>query len=270
MLKTKYPGMIMITLLCVIGAFACQKPSTNSKKDNSTIKEPSKVQKQTQTAKNVSHNQSVQSQLDAMNAKMSKMVSPATAKTFSDGIKSLKASGILERAIKKGDKAPDFELKNATGKKIELSNLLKKGPVVIIWYRGGWCPYCNIQLHDIQKYLPEIKSLNATLVAITPETPDNSINMLEKHKLQFEVLSDIDNKVAHKYKIVYKLSAPLLKEFKKFKIDVAKHNGNNKNELPLAVTYIINTDGIVSYSFINEDYKKRAEPSELISVLKSM
>ncbi|GMT50343.1 MAG: hypothetical protein IEMM0008_1882 [bacterium] len=193
MLKTKHLKMLMITLLCFIGAFACTKGSTDSKKDNSAMKGPSKVQKQTQKARNVSHkSKTVQSQLDALSAKYSKMMSPTTTKIFNDGIKSLKTSGILERAIKKGDKAPDFELNNATGKKVKLSDLLKKGSVVIVWYRGGWCPYCNIQLHALQKYLPEMKSLNATLVAITPHTPDNSISMIEKHKLQFEVLSDID------------------------------------------------------------------------------
>ncbi len=271
MLKTKHLRTIMITILCFIGAFACQKGS-NPKKDKSVEQSDSKSQKRSQPkVKMASHKgKTLQSQLDVMSAKYNKMMSPKTNKIFADGIQSLKTSGILEKALKKGDRAPDFELKNAVGKKVKLSGLLKKGPVVLVWYRGGWCPYCNLQLNETQKYLPQIKSLGAALVAITPETPDNSIKMVDKHKLQFEVLSDIDNKVAHRYKIVYQVPDPLNQELKKFKIDIAKHNGNNKNELPLAVTYIINTDGIVSYAFINEDYKKRAEPSELISVLKSM
>ena len=109
------------------------------------------------------------------------------------------------KALKQGDKVKDFTLKNAKGEEVNLSVLLKKGPVVLTWYRGGWCPYCNLALKQLQEELAQIKEQGAMLVALTPELPDHSLTTQEKNALEFEVLTDLHNEVARSYGLVFKL-----------------------------------------------------------------
>ena len=124
---------------------------------------------------------------------------------YTDGITSVMESGILEKALNIGDKAPNFTLKNALNKSVCLYKELENGPVILTWYRGGWCPYCNITLHYLQEKLPEFKKEGATLLALTPELPDNSLSTSEKNNLEFTVLSDVGNKIAclHIYIYIY-------------------------------------------------------------------
>ena len=110
---------------------------------------------------------------------------------YADGILGVKNSGILKKALNIGDKTPDFTLSNALNKPVSLYNELKNGPVILTWYRGGWCPYCNITLHNLQERLPEFQQAGATLMALTPELPDKSLSTSEKHNLEFTVLSDL-------------------------------------------------------------------------------
>ncbi len=114
-----------------------------------------------------------------------------------------------QRAIKQGDEAPEFELPNANGKTVALSSLLSAGPVVLTFYRGGWCPYCNLQLRAYQRILPELAALGAQIVAISPEPPDTSLTTAEKNALEFEVLSDVTSKAARDYRLLYELSDEL-------------------------------------------------------------
>src|SRR5690606_18563588 len=118
-------------------------------------------------------------------------------------------------------------------------------------------------------YLPQIRELGANIVAISPEMPDSSLSTKEKDELSYHVLSDVGNKVGKKFGIVYTLPEVVQKQFEG-RLDVDAYNGDNKKELPLAVTYIINTDGKISYAFIDKDYKKRAEPEEIIKELKKL
>lgn len=155
------------------------------------------------------------------------------------------------------------------GNTVELAQYLEKGPVILTWYRGGWCPYCNLTLRKLQEELPNFKAHGANLIALTPELPDNSISTTEKHSLEFEVLSDVGNKVAKNYGIVFKLTPEVAEIYNK-KFNLAKYNGDNSNELPLAATYIINQKGKIVYAFLDADYRNRAEPAELIKVLKNM
>lgn len=153
--------------------------------------------------------------------------------------------------IKVGDKIADFTLPNALHKPVTLYDELKKGPVVITWYRGGWCPVCNLTLHELQEYLPEIQANGANLIAISPETPDESISFKEKNELKFEVLSDSKNTVAKQLGI----------------IDEKK---GRHGEVPLPATIIVDKDGIVTYAFIPKNYRKRAEPEDIVSELKKL
>ncbi|MFC1805601.1 peroxiredoxin-like family protein [Planctomycetota bacterium] len=207
---------------------------------------------------------SLQAQLDARKQEFLKTAPPELVKTFEDGVEALRPQE--KEAKKLGDKAPGFELPNATGKTVALADLLEKGPVVVTWYRGGWCPYCNIQLRALQQALPALREAGGTLVAISPELPDKALSTAEKQKLEFEVLSDVGNKVAAAYGLKYTLPAPVAAKLKGF-VDLATFNGDASNDLPLAATYVIGTDGTIRYAFVDADYRKRAEPAAIVAAL---
>ncbi|QEN06720.1 AhpC/TSA family protein [Oceanispirochaeta crateris] len=208
--------------------------------------------------------------VDDLNKQKSEFASKAPAdkkKIYGDGLQSLVDQHIAENALQLGDTAVDFTLKNATGSEVTLYEELKKGPVVLIWYRGGWCPYCNLTLRHMQASLSEIKKYGATLMALTPELPDKTMSTQEKHNLEFEVLSDNDNSIARKYKIFFKLTDAVAKVYEE-SFGLSQYNGNSKGELPLAVTYIIDSDKTIKYAFLDADYRNRAEPSDIVDFLK--
>lgn len=184
-----------------------------------------------------------------------------------EAIEALVATNILDGAIKTGDQFPNFTLPNAKGNEISLEELLKEGRVVLTFYRGGWCPYCNIALQALQNALPEIKAKGAQLIAITPETPDNSLTTQEKNELGFEVLTSENNELARSLGLVYQLPDDLVTLYNKFGIDLIQSQGNEANELPIAATYIIGQDGKVTYHYLAEDYKLRADPLDIIAAL---
>ena len=209
---------------------------------------------------------SLKSQLDDKRASFNARADDQKKKIYTEGIESVEDSGILKSAMQVGDTAPNFTLTNAKGNKISLKDELAKGPVVLTWYRGGWCPYCNLTLHALQEELPNFKKNGAVLVALTPELPDNSLSTAEKNKLEFEVLSDVDSKVAKDYGIVFKLTPEVAESYNK-SFDLKKYNGNDSNELPLAATYVIGQDGKIKYAFLDADYRNRAEPAEITDFL---
>ena len=175
----------------------------------------------------------VRKELEEFREKSSRNAPPDRIRAYEQGIEEVRKSGVIDKALKVGDRAPDFELPDASGKKVKLSELIARGPVVVTWYRGGWCPYCNIALRGFHKSLPEIRAAGASLVAISPETPDNSLSTAEKNHLDFEVLSDRGNKVAHTYGVAYKVPNVIAEQFKG-RLDLAKHNGDESGSCPLA------------------------------------
>lgn len=172
----------------------------------------------------------------------------------------------VSKALKEGDEAINFTLKNAKGEEVSLFSLLEKGNVVITWYRGGWCPYCNVALNQLQQKLPELKSLNTTLVALTPELPDHSLSTKEKNELEFEVITDINNEVARQYGIVFKLDDKTAQRYEQA-LHLSSRNGTNSSELPVPATYIIDRKGRIRYAYVNPDYTKRANPEDIVRVL---
>jgi len=189
--------------------------------------------------------------------------------TMMESTKRLIESGIAEKALKVGDKAPDFTLPNATGEDISLATLLSEGAVVINFYRGAWCPYCNLELAAFQKALPEIESLGAKLIAISPNLPDKSLTTIEKHDLKFEVLTDKGNSVADKFGLVFTLDEEIPPIYKSLGVDIPEHNGDESWRLPIPATFVIDTDGTIIASFVNADYTTRMEPSAVIEALKN-
>ena len=182
----------------------------------------------------------------------------------------LELSGIVNNSLKVGEAAPTFTLPDAVGNEVKLSDLLAQGPVVINFYRGEWCPYCNIELHAFQQHLPKFKQANAQLVAISPSLPTKALTMQEKHDLEFPVLSDVGNKVARDYGLVFTLAAELQPLYKSFGLDIPEHNGDESYELPVPATYVIDTNGIVRYAYANADYTLRAEPAEVLTAVKAL
>lgn len=184
----------------------------------------------------------------------------------------VRAAGTIDAALKGEQLAPDFTLPDAFGNPVSLSALLARGPVVISFYRGEWCPFCNIELRALQQALPTIEQLGATLVAISPEMPDHGIVASEKNKLTFPVLSDFGNKVARQFGIVFQIGQEL-KEFSRnaFKNDIALRNGEDSYELPVPATYVLDTSGVIRFAHVDVDYMiGRAEPEEIISALKTI
>jgi thiol-disulfide isomerase/thioredoxin len=129
-------------------------------------------------------------ELDQIKATFAQKNDAATVAAYEKGIEELRAAGLERNALKAGDRAPDFTLPDATGKPVKLSERLKDGPVVLKFYRGGWCPYCNLELRAYQKALPELEAVGAQLIAVSPESPDNSLSTKEKNQLAFSVVTD--------------------------------------------------------------------------------
>lgn len=179
----------------------------------------------------------------------------------------LKSQNLSKNALKTGQNFPSFTLKNVENQSVSLADF-KADFLVISFYRGGWCPYCNLELKALQNILPELKELNGELIAITPETPDNSLTTSEKNELTFSVLSDIDNAYAKTLGLVFQLPKDLQDVYNDFGIDVKKHNENINFELPMPATYIVNKDRQVIYSFVPEDYTERLDPETILEVIK--
>jgi len=215
--------------------------------------------------------QSLESQLQERQKAFGAKSDPDTQAAYAAGIQTVKNSGVLEKAVQVGQKAPNFELKNANGEAVKLSELLRKGPVVLTWYRGGWCPYCNLTLVALQKVLPDIQAAGAQLAALTPELPDKALTTAEKNDLKFQVLTDLNHEVAKRYNVAFELTPDVASRYKKH-FDLLEYNGAEAGEttLPLAATYIIDRDGMVRYAFLDADYRKRAEPAEIVAFLKKM
>ena len=210
---------------------------------------------------------SLTQELQSFRQKFLSSQSSETIEVMNAATVTLEDSGIVNQSIKVGDKAPNFTLPNAVGQDIEFHALLNKGAAVISFYRGGWCPYCNLELRALQESLPKIKALGANLVAISPQTPDNSLSTSEKNELTFAVLSDVGNKVAKEFGLVFTLLEELRPIYQNFGIDLPAHNGDDTFELPIPATYIIAPDRTVIYAFVNPDYTQRLEPTEILNVL---
>ena len=246
---------LLLGMLVVVAACNTKPGSRSTNEKENTMK----------AVENISQAQTLEKQ----KSDFEKVADEKTKQIYEEGLLAVAQSGVLKSAKNVGDMAPDFTLKNALGKEVSLQDYLAKGPVVLVWYRGGWCPYCNINLHFLQRELPNIKAQGANLLALTPELPDESLKTSEKHQLDFEVLSDVGNKVAKQYGVVFKLTDEVARIYNE-KFGLNSHNGDSSNELPLAATYIINTDGKIVYAFLDADYRERAEPSEITDFLKKM
>ncbi|KAF4635190.1 hypothetical protein G7Y89_g2909 [Cudoniella acicularis] len=164
-------------------------------------------------------------------------------------------------AIQVGDKLPAFSLSNAVGEVVTSASLLSKGPLLITFYRGEWCPFCNLALQALQKRLDDFKAKGVTLVAITPELPNTSLSTVEKNELKFQVLSDVGNKFAKELGILFPMPDPMRPVLKSFGHDLLAANGDDSYVVPVPATLLVDGKGVVRNTYINPDYTKRIEPS---------
>jgi peroxiredoxin len=176
-------------------------------------------------------------------------------------------SGQAQRAKKAGDTAPEFTLLDPGGKQVASRQLLARGPLVVSFYRGVWCPYCNLELQALQEALPEITARGASLVAISPQTAPNSRKSQRDNKLGFPILSDVRSEVANAFGIRFALPPDLIDVYAGFGNDLTKINDDPAWVLPMPARYVIGTDGIIAYSEVNPDYTQRPDPGELLPVL---
>ena len=210
------------------------------------------------------------SQRDQMNARMATEAPSDVLSGFAGAAARLDAIDFAARAPQVGDQAPDFALPDQHREEVYLSALLREGRVVLIFYRGEWCPYCNLQLRTFQAHLDQIEALGAQIVAVSPQTPDHSLSMADKNELGFLVLSDVGATVIDRYGLKYEIDAETRALFEAVGNDVGDHNGPGGWVLPAAATFVIGEDGAVRYANVRGNWTERAEPADVLAVLREV
>lgn len=211
-------------------------------------------------------------EIDAARTKYRGEIIPASALAVIDAeIEVLRASGLEDRALKPGLLAPDFMLPDPKGRLLRLYSLLIQGLVVLVFYRGGWCPYCNLHLRGFQRALPELKKFGAQLVAVSPQLPDNSLTTQEKDQLTFPVLSDVGNKVASRFGVVFQLGEQLQELYRQFGHPLDLFNGpDGQQHLPVPATFLIDRSGRIRLAHVDADYTQRLDPDDVVAKLSKL
>ena len=215
---------------------------------------------------------SLQDKLDAFKAdfeagKPPYSVPRSVIETMHRATAELIESGAAQRAKKAGDVAPSFSLKDPEGNVVNSADLLKRGPLVLSFYRGVWCPYCNMELQALEAAKPEFDKYGASLVAISPQTTPNSRKSVRQNKLSFPILSDAKGKVGAAFGLRFNLPDYLVELYKQLKNDLTTFNDDPSWTLPMPARYVIGQDGVILYSEVNPDYTRRPEPEDMIPVL---
>jgi peroxiredoxin len=183
----------------------------------------------------------------------------------------LRIPRILGRALREGERAPNFRLSNPRGDWVELDALLELGSVVLSFYRGQWCPYCNLELRAYQGALPRLKALGASLVAVSPQTPDNSVTTAGKNELTYDVLSDVGLHVARSYGLSFDLPPELVELYRdRWHNDLVKWNGENGWSLPFPATYVVGQDARIVLAHVDPDYRERLDPEAVLARLRTL
>jgi peroxiredoxin len=213
---------------------------------------------------------SLQEELAATATHLANVLPAEANQTIDGGIAAVEASGIAAQSLGAGAVAPDFTLPNAQGGTTTLSVLLQQGPVVLTFYRGDWCPYCNVQLRGYERALPAFAAHGATLVAISPQTPDNSLSTAEKKGLSYAVLSDVGNNVARSYGLAYAVGDAVYGALAGVGINLAAYNGDTSGELPLSGTFVIAQDGTIAWADVHANFKQRPDPAIIVAALETL
>ncbi|MDR9436221.1 MAG: peroxiredoxin-like family protein [Thiohalophilus sp.] len=181
------------------------------------------------------------------------------------------AASMPDPGLEVGAQAPDFTLPNAFGESVSLYEQLENGPVVLVFYRGAWCPYCNLQLHTLRESLPAIEAEGAQLITVTPQKPDKSLEQVKEDDYPFEILSDLDSSVMKAYNLYFEVPMELVDVYRRnFGLDLADYNGDGRYVLPVPATYIIDRDGVILAGAADVNYKERMEPAAIVEALKPL
>lgn len=210
---------------------------------------------------------SLAEQLDELTAKLRSLVPAERLVTVDQAVDELIVTKMAERALKAGDQAPSFELPDGEGMIWRSADLLRTGALVVVFYRGRWCAYCNAQLAALQQVHAEMASAGASLVAVSPQTQKHSYMTRDMHRLRFPILSDSGNAVARRFGLVYRLSPQLQAMYESIMTKLPGYNGDQSWELPLAATYVVAAGGTIAYARVDADWRKRAEPEEVLKAI---
>jgi peroxiredoxin len=194
-------------------------------------------------------------------------VPPSVIESMHRATAELIASGQADRTKKVGDIAPSFTLSDPEGHPVSSAELLARGPLVLTFYRGVWCPLCNMELAALQAALPDIKARGANLVAISPQTQLNSRKSVRQNNLTFPILSDVNGEIAAAFGLRFALPDYLVDLYKGLKNDLPSFNGDPSWTLPMPARYVLGSNGVIAYAEVNPDYTQRPDPSELLPVL---
>jgi len=208
-----------------------------------------------------------QQELAATAQQLATVLPASAAQTIDAGISHVVAAGLIRHVLPAGQAAPNFTLPDANGQPQTLATLLQKGPVVLTFYRGNWCPYCNVQLRAYQQILPELARYDATLVAISPQTPELTTLTASEKSLTFPVLSDAGNTVARQYGLAYQVGPEVGSALRGVGIDLAAFNGTTDDELPLTATFLIGTDSLIAWAEVEANFKQRPDPTAILEAL---
>ncbi len=208
--------------------------------------------------------------LEAQKQAASQRLGPDVTKLFDAFVAALADNGLLAASLKTGDRIPDFMLPSADGELVSSADVLARGPMVLSFFRGDWCPYCSLELEALQEALSEIEALGATLVAVTPDTGPALLSAKQRHKLSYCVLSDADNGLGLQFGVVYRMPDDIRKLYLGFGLDLGARHGNVAWFLPIPATYIVGQDGVIRHAELEVDFRRRMEPATILEVLRGM
>ncbi|WKK86248.2 peroxiredoxin-like family protein [Marivirga arenosa] len=212
----------------------------------------------------------LQERLDKIKVKIESSLPQETVAIMHQGNADLEATGISNNVLKVGDLAPTFNLKNQNDELVSSKELLKSGSIVLTFYRGVWCPYCNTDIANLNQYTDEMNGLNATMLGISPQLPIYNQKIISQEHLNFDLLTDNHNSIAEAFGLRWEMKGALKSVYKdKFKINLADYNGDDSWTLPVPVRFIIGADGLIKYAEHSVDYTKRPDPTQLIHALKN-
>lgn len=209
-------------------------------------------------------------QLDAFMAGFMERADPAVVATLRASSMALEQAGLAERAFKVGDQAPDFTLPDQFGQLVSLRGLLERGPVVLTFFRGGWCPFCALTLRALAAIRPKLRRLGGELVAISPETPSNAAATAERNGLQFPVLTDNANRVAREYRLVWQLDEQMRAVYERLGHSLPKINGDNEWTLPVPAGFVVAPDGRITYAHVHTRVDRRIEPQAALNAVQQL
>jgi peroxiredoxin len=210
---------------------------------------------------------SLAQQLEELTTKLRALVPAERLAVIEEEVERLKQVAIAEGALKRGDTAPAFGIPDGDGMVWRSEDLLRNGPMVLVFYRGRWCAYCNTQLVALKQIHSQIAAAGASLLTISPQTQKHTYMTRDMHALRFPVLSDSGNQVARKFGLVWRLSPKMQQMYQAIMTKLPGYNGNESWELPLAATYIVQPDNTISLARVDVDWRRRPEPQEILGHL---